>query len=152
MNTTAGPSHILPTSIPISFRTCRALPGRGTARPQFSKTPQFPKTPQSHQSPPVIASCRAEGTTLKVAVQGEIDHFSAAPLSAMLASAAAFGHTRLVVDASRVTFCDSGFLNALLAWRRGGRRLILAATSAAVRRLLAASRSGRLLARESLRP
>ncbi|MFF0741128.1 STAS domain-containing protein [Streptomyces sp. NPDC004111] len=97
----------------------------------------------------MIASCRAEGATLQVSVQGEIDYFSAAPLGALLASAASFGHTRLVVDASRVTFCDSGFLNALLAWRRGGRRLILAAASSAVRRLLAATRSGRLLTEEA---
>ncbi|MFJ6695944.1 STAS domain-containing protein [Streptomyces sp. NPDC091272] len=122
MNTTASPSHILPTSI---------RSGRGVAA----------------QPPlPVVAACRTEGTTLQIAVQGEIDHFTVAPLSALLASAAAFGHTRLVVDASRVTFCDSGFVNALLAWRRGGRRLELAGASAAVDRLLAASRSGALLA------
>ncbi|MEU8893281.1 STAS domain-containing protein [Streptomyces sp. NPDC048442] len=130
MNTTASPSHILPTSI-TSIRS-----GRGAARRPL---------------PPVIAACHTEGTTLSIAVQGEIDHFTAAPLSALLASAAAFGHTRLVVDASRVTFCDSGFLNALLAWRRGGRRLILAAASAAVKRLLAATRSGSLLAEEAQR-
>ncbi|MFI0979907.1 STAS domain-containing protein [Streptomyces sp. NPDC021093] len=129
MNTTASPSHILPTSLP-PIRSTRGV---------VHRPPQ-----------PVIAACRAEGTTLSVAVQGEIDHFTAAPLSALLASAAAFGHTRLVVDASRVTFCDSGFLNALLAWRRGGRRLILAAASAAVKRLLAATRSGSLLAEEAL--
>ncbi|MFD3515364.1 STAS domain-containing protein [Streptomyces sp. NPDC058657] len=99
----------------------------------------------------MIASCRTEGATLQLAVEGEIDHFSAAPLSALLASAASFGHTRLVVDASRVTFCDSGFLNALVAWRRGGRRLVLAAASAAVRRLLVATRSGRLLSEEARR-
>lgn len=125
VNTTASPSHILPTSVPISIRTGR--------------------------SPSVIASCRTEGATLRIAVQGEIDHFSAAPLSALLASAASFGHTRLVVDASQVTFCDSGFLNALLAWRRGGRRLVLAAASAAVRRLLSATRGGKLLAEEARR-
>ncbi|MCX5204685.1 STAS domain-containing protein [Streptomyces sp. NBC_00237] len=128
MNTTASPSHILP--IPTPVRT-----GRGVTRRPL---------------PGVVAACRTEGTTLNVAVQGEIDHFTAAPLSALLTSAAAFGHTRLVVDASRVTFCDSGFLNALLAWRRGGRRLILAAASAAVERLLRASRSGKLLMEEAL--
>ncbi len=127
MNTTANPSHILQ----VPTRTAR-----GAARRPL---------------PGVVASCRTEGTTLSIAVQGEIDHFTVAPLSALLTSAAAFGHTRLVVDASRVTFCDSGFLNALLAWRRGGRRLVLAAASVAVKRLLAASRSGKLLAQEARR-
>ncbi|MGW7411563.1 STAS domain-containing protein [Streptomyces sp. NPDC054863] len=130
MNTTASPSHILPISI-TSIRSGRAA----------AKRPPLP----------VVAACRTEGTTLRVAVQGEIDHFTAAPLSALLASAAAFGHTRLVVDASRVTFCDSGFLNALLAWRRGGRRLILAAASAAVKRLLAVGRNASLLTEEAPR-
>jgi anti-anti-sigma factor len=125
VNTTASPSHILPK------KPTRAIVPGGSGRS-------------------VVASCRTEGSTLKVAVQGEIDHFTVAPLSALLASAAAFGHTRLVVDASRVTFCDSGLLNALLAWRRGGRRLVLAAASLAVQRLLAATRSGNLLAKEAL--
>ncbi|GHH40987.1 STAS domain-containing protein [Streptomyces candidus] len=120
MNTTASPSHILPK--------------------KHSPAPRVTS---------VVASCRTEGSTLSIAVQGEIDHFTAAPLSALLTSAAAFGHTCLVVDASRVTFCDSGFVNALLAWRRGGRRLVLAAASTAVRRLLAATRCGHLLAKEA---
>ncbi|WP_434595423.1 STAS domain-containing protein [Streptomyces sp. A5-4] len=118
---TASPSHILPT-------LTRTISGpRGNA------------APSRHAQ--IVAACRTHGDTLVIALQGEIDRFTAAPLHAMLTSAAAFGHTRLVIDAARITFCDCGFLNAVLGWRRRGRRLCLAACSPAVERLLHATRA-----------
>ncbi|MBM7437757.1 STAS domain-containing protein [Streptomyces sp. HB132] len=51
----------------------------------------------------VVGSC----TILVVRLAGEIDHFSAAPLRGLPASAADDGCTGLVLDTSRVTFCDS---------------------------------------------
>ncbi|MEV6679094.1 STAS domain-containing protein [Streptomyces erythrochromogenes] len=89
----------------------------------------------------LIRSCTTLGTTLVVHLAGEIDHFSAAPLRALLASAADNGHTGLVLDCSRVTFCDSGFLAALDWWPRQGRRLRLTHRSRAVERLLRAAAS-----------
>ncbi|KJY20132.1 hypothetical protein VR43_16790, partial [Streptomyces sp. NRRL S-104] len=47
--------------------------------------------------------------------------------------------TGLVLDCSRVTFCDSGFLAALDWWPRQGRRLRLTHRSRAVERLLRAA-------------
>ncbi|GGS37770.1 hypothetical protein Snoj_28920 [Streptomyces nojiriensis] len=79
------------------------------------------------------------GTTLLVHLAGEIDHFRAAPLRALLASAADDGYTGLVLDTERVTFADSGFLAVLDWWPRHGRRLRLANRSRAVRRLLHAA-------------
>ncbi|MBZ9594049.1 MULTISPECIES: STAS domain-containing protein [Streptomyces] len=87
----------------------------------------------------LIHSCTTLGTTLVVHLAGEIDHFSAAPLRAFLASAADNGHTGLVLDCSRITFCDSGFLAALDWWPRQGRRLRLTHRSRAVERLLRAA-------------
>ncbi|MFF5502895.1 STAS domain-containing protein [Streptomyces roseolus] len=84
----------------------------------------------------VIDSCTALGATLVVRLAGEIDHYSAAPLRALLASAADDGCTGLVLDTSRVTFCDAGLLAVLDWWPRRGRRLRLANRSPAVRRLL----------------
>ncbi|MDK1473007.1 STAS domain-containing protein [Streptomyces sp. 549] len=59
-------------------------------------------------------------------------------------SAAGRGAARVVVDVSRVTFCDSGLLRALLPWRTASREVDLAAPSEAVRRLLAVTRVGEL--------
>ncbi|GHE26012.1 STAS domain-containing protein [Streptomyces hydrogenans] len=87
----------------------------------------------------VIHSCTTLGSTLVIHLAGEIDHYSAAPLWALLASAADHGCTGLVLDTSRVTFCDSGFLAVLRWWPRHGRRLRLANRSRAVQRLLNAS-------------
>ncbi|MFD6791570.1 STAS domain-containing protein, partial [Streptomyces anthocyanicus] len=84
----------------------------------------------------VIDSCTTLGATLVVRLSGEIDHFSAAPLRALLASAADDGCTGLVLDTSRVTFCDSGFLAVLRWWPQQGRRLRLANPSRAVQHLL----------------
>ncbi|MFD6225711.1 STAS domain-containing protein [Streptomyces sp. NPDC060232] len=87
----------------------------------------------------LIHSRTALGTTLVAHLAGEIDHFSAAELRAFLASAADSGVTGLVLDCSRVTFCDSGFLAALDWWPRQGRRLRLTHRSRAVERLLRAA-------------
>lgn len=87
----------------------------------------------------VVHSCTTFGTTLVVRLSGEIDHFSAAPLRALLASAAEDGYTGLVLDTSRVTFADSGFLAVLDWWPRHGRRLRLANRSRAVKHLLHAA-------------
>ncbi|MGA5192640.1 STAS domain-containing protein [Streptomyces exfoliatus] len=87
----------------------------------------------------VIDSCTTLGTTLLVHLAGEIDRYSAAPLWALLASADDDGYTGLVLDTSRVAFCDSGFLAILRWWPRHGRRLRLANRSRAVQRLLNAS-------------
>lgn len=87
----------------------------------------------------VVHSRATLDTTLVLHLTGEIDHFSAAPLRALLASAAADGYTGLVLDTSRVTFCDSGFLAVLRWWPRCGRRLRLTARSRAVKRLLEAA-------------
>ncbi|MDX3538542.1 STAS domain-containing protein [Streptomyces sp. MB09-01] len=87
----------------------------------------------------VVNSCTTLGATLVVSLSGEIDHFSAVPLRALLASAADAGYTGLVLDASRVTFADSGFLAVLEWWPRHGRRLRLANRSRAVKRLLHAA-------------
>ncbi|GGT15541.1 STAS domain-containing protein [Streptomyces purpureus] len=88
----------------------------------------------------VVHSCTSLGeTTLVIHLTGQIDHYSAAPLRAMLTSAAADGYTVLVLEASRVTFCDSGLLNALQWWERRGHLLHFTARSSCVQRLLNAA-------------
>ncbi|MEW2136574.1 STAS domain-containing protein [Streptomyces sp. NPDC005409] len=87
----------------------------------------------------VVHSCTTLGSTLIVRLTGEIDHFSAAPLRALLASAADDGYTGLVLDTRGVTFADSGFLAVLDGWPRHGRRLRLAHRSRAVKRPLHAA-------------
>ncbi|MFF8610388.1 STAS domain-containing protein [Streptomyces sp. NPDC015346] len=85
----------------------------------------------------VVHSCTSVGaTTLLIRLRGEIDHFSAAPLRAMLTSAAAEGFTHLILDASRVTFCDAGLLGVLAQWSRTGRGYRIDAPSDVVLRLL----------------
>jgi stage II sporulation protein AA (anti-sigma F factor antagonist) len=108
-----------------------------------STSPILPGTAQhdtgsdSAPSGIVVRSCITTGDrTLVVHLAGEIDHFSAGPLRAILASAAADGHRDLVLDTSQVTFCDSGFLGILDWWPHHGRRLRLEARSPAVQRLL----------------
>ncbi|MER5204828.1 STAS domain-containing protein [Streptomyces sp. NPDC002825] len=86
-----------------------------------------------------IESCTTLGTTLVVHLSGEVDHYSASPLRALLASAADAGYTGLVLDTARVTFCDSALLAALTWWPRRGRRLRLANRSRAVTHLLNAA-------------
>ncbi|MFE6225951.1 STAS domain-containing protein [Streptomyces sp. NPDC057854] len=87
----------------------------------------------------VVASCTTLGATLVVHLAGEIDHYSAAPLRTLLASAADAGYTGLVLDTARVTFCDSALLAVLDWWPRHGRRLSLAHCSRALQHLLHAA-------------
>jgi anti-anti-sigma factor len=91
----------------------------------------------------VITSCTTLGATLVLHLAGEIDHYSAAPLRALLDSAADNGCTGLVLDTARVVFCDSGFLAVLDRWPRQGRRLRLVNRSRPVQRLLNATASAR---------
>ncbi|MEU4353688.1 STAS domain-containing protein [Streptomyces virginiae] len=118
-----------------------------------SSTAPILRAPLATEAPPIvhdsdadtapgvilIRCCTTLGATLVVHLAGEIDHFSAAPLRTFLASAADNGITGLVLDCSRVTFCDSGFLAALDCWPRQGRRLRLTHRSRAVERLLRAA-------------
>ncbi|MFD3661379.1 STAS domain-containing protein [Streptomyces sp. NPDC058659] len=87
----------------------------------------------------VVESCTTLGSALVIDLAGEIDRYSAAPLRALLASAADGGCTDVVLDTARVAFCDSGFLAVLDWWPRHGRRLRLANRSRAVQRLLDAA-------------
>ncbi|GGV13431.1 hypothetical protein GCM10010275_63160 [Streptomyces litmocidini] len=121
-----------------------------TTAPILPATLAAPAPPVVHDSgadtaPGVISigSCTTLGSTLIVHLAGEIDRSSVAPLGALLASAADHGCTGLVLDTSRVTFCDSGFLAVLRWWPRHGRRLRLANRSRAVQRLLNASTAAR---------
>ncbi|MEU1277955.1 STAS domain-containing protein [Streptomyces sp. NPDC005805] len=91
----------------------------------------------------VVHSCTSAGTLLCVALRGEIDYVTVSPLRAIMASAAAAGFTRLILDTSRVVFADSALLGALGLWCRDDRRLRLAAPSRAVQRLLEAVRDCR---------
>ncbi|MER5735529.1 MULTISPECIES: STAS domain-containing protein [unclassified Streptomyces] len=117
-----------------------------TTTPILPTPPAAPAPPVVHDSGAdtapgviVIDSCTTLGATLVVHLAGEIDHYSATPLRALLASAADDGYTGLVLDTSRVTFCDTGFLAVLDWWPRNGRRLRLANRSPAVQRLLNAA-------------
>ncbi|MEV4945589.1 STAS domain-containing protein [Streptomyces sp. NPDC053755] len=135
MSTTNGTSPILP----------------GTTQPEPDPaTATGAAAPAGADTAPgdiIVHSCATRGrTTLVIHLAGEIDRFSAGPLRAMLASAAADGYRSLVLDTSRVTFCDSGFLDVLDRWMSRGLRLRMEPPSPAVRRLLCAvalSRAGR---------
>ncbi|MGW6455900.1 STAS domain-containing protein [Streptomyces sp. NPDC055078] len=60
---------------------------------------------------------RTEGESEVVKPAGELDHHTAELLSAPLESALAQGRSRLVIDCSRLEFCDSTGLNVMLAAR-----------------------------------
>ncbi|WP_190219647.1 STAS domain-containing protein [Streptomyces griseosporeus] len=89
------------------------------------------------------------GDTLHVRLRGDIDHFSAAPLRAILTAAAADGRTRLVLDCADVSFCDSALLGALALWQGEGRTAEVRQAPPAVRRLLALERELRAGPRET---
>ncbi|MEV6245961.1 STAS domain-containing protein [Streptomyces sp. NPDC051742] len=117
-----------------------------TTAPILPATLAAPAPPVMHDSGAdtapgviIIDSCTTLGSTLVLHLAGEIDHYSATPLRALLASAIDNGYSGLVLDTSRVAFCDSGFLAILHWWPRHGRRLRLANHSRAVQRLLNAS-------------
>ncbi|MFI1017603.1 STAS domain-containing protein [Streptomyces sp. NPDC020965] len=60
---------------------------------------------------------RTVGHSEVVQPAGELDHHTADLLSAPLEAALTQGRSRLVVDCSRLEFCDSTGLNVLLAAR-----------------------------------
>ena len=60
---------------------------------------------------------RTEGRSEVVAVAGELDHHTADLLREPLDECLAKGFNRLVVDCSRLEFCDSTGLNVLLGAR-----------------------------------
>ncbi|MDX3854814.1 STAS domain-containing protein [Streptomyces sp. AK02-01A] len=60
---------------------------------------------------------RTEGRSEVVAVAGELDHHTAELLREPLDDAIEQGRVRLVVDCSRLEFCDSTGLNVLLGAR-----------------------------------
>ncbi len=60
---------------------------------------------------------RSEGASAVFAPAGELDHHTADLLREPLERAVAEGVTRLVVDCSRLEFCDSTGLNVLLGAR-----------------------------------
>ncbi|MCT4351568.1 STAS domain-containing protein [Streptomyces sp. Je 1-79] len=111
--------------------------------PILTETPRPPVPDPGADTAPggiVVHSCTHVGpATLLVRLTGEIDHHSAAPLRAILLSAAADGRTDLILDASRVTFCDSGLLGVLDLWSRLGRRYRIDAPPPVVLRLLRAA-------------
>lgn len=60
---------------------------------------------------------RYEGVSAVVAPEGELDHHTADVLSEPLEKSVQSGYSRLVVDCSRLDFCDSTGLNVLLSAR-----------------------------------
>ncbi|MFF2654723.1 STAS domain-containing protein [Streptomyces sp. NPDC058045] len=60
---------------------------------------------------------RREGATAVVSVVGELDHHTADLLREPLEECLDAGFSRLVVDCSRLEFCDSTGLNVLLGAR-----------------------------------
>ncbi|MER6398597.1 STAS domain-containing protein [Kitasatospora sp. NPDC001603] len=85
-------------------------------------------------------SSRIPGWAVVCCLHGEVDHDQKEKLESSLAEAVKAGQPRLIVDLSGLTFCDCASLNALLQTRQdaeaAGERLILAAPSPPVRRLL----------------
>ncbi|MFJ1701923.1 STAS domain-containing protein [Kitasatospora sp. NPDC088346] len=75
------------------------------------------------------------GTTVLVALAGELDLDTLAPADEALGQALATGPARVVVDLAEVSFCDSSGLNLLLRTR-------LAAQEAEVELRLAAAPDG----------
>lgn len=60
---------------------------------------------------------RHHGVSAVVTPEGELDHHTADLLSEPLERSVADGYSRLVVDCSRLDFCDSTGLNVLLGAR-----------------------------------
>jgi anti-anti-sigma factor len=81
----------------------------------------------------VLALYEVEGARV-VVVHGDQDADTVAPLAAALTAAVADG-TRVIVEASKLGFADSSFLNVLLSCHRHG-DLRLVAPTPALRRLL----------------
>ncbi|MET9464019.1 STAS domain-containing protein [Streptomyces sp. NPDC006544] len=62
----------------------------------------------------LVVDVRPVGGATVLALAGELDHDTAEPLRAALQAARAPGRQRLLVDFSRLDFCDSTGLNVLL--------------------------------------
>ncbi|MDH6226605.1 MULTISPECIES: STAS domain-containing protein [Streptomyces] len=71
----------------------------------------------SAQSGRLLVEVREEGASAVVIPAGELDHHTAELLREPLERNLAKGRTRLVVDCSRLEFCDSTGLNVLLGAR-----------------------------------
>lgn len=74
-------------------------------------------TAGSTQSGRLLVEVRTEGRSAVVTPAGELDHHTAELLRAPLDDCLAKGFSRLVVDCSRLDFCDSTGLNVLLGAR-----------------------------------
>jgi anti-sigma B factor antagonist len=83
---------------------------------------------------------RSQGEHTVLSVTGEIDLYTAPTLQSELMAALGAGKTRLIVDMSRVDFCDSTGINVLLAAHRHARErggeLQLASPGSATRKVL----------------
>ncbi|MFF4642640.1 STAS domain-containing protein [Streptomyces sp. NPDC001389] len=133
MNTPIDPiDRPLPLLAGTPLRALRALPPRG-----FPAAPPPPGLPTEPAGPPAprILSC-LDGGVLSVGLAGEFDHHGCLPLRALLDDGAALGARRLVLEAARVTFCDSALARLLDRWSGTGRSWELASASRAVRLLL----------------
>ena len=71
----------------------------------------------SAQSGRLLVEVRQEGTSAVVTPAGELDHHTADLLREPLEDCLEKGLSRLVVDCSRLEFCDSTGLNVLLGAR-----------------------------------
>ncbi|MDQ0787392.1 STAS domain-containing protein [Streptomyces sp. B3I8] len=71
----------------------------------------------SAQSGRLLVEVREEGTSAVVTPAGELDHHTADLLREPLEDCLEKGFSRLVVDCSRLEFCDSTGLNVLLGAR-----------------------------------
>lgn len=65
----------------------------------------------------LLVEVRQEGTSAVVTPAGELDHHTADLLREPLDECLGNGHSRLVIDCSRLEFCDSTGLNVLLGAR-----------------------------------
>ncbi|MFF4537346.1 STAS domain-containing protein [Streptomyces aureus] len=71
----------------------------------------------SAQSGRLLVEVREEGTSAVVTPAGELDHHTADLLREPLEACLEKGYARLVIDCSRLEFCDSTGLNVLLGAR-----------------------------------
>jgi anti-anti-sigma factor len=71
----------------------------------------------SAQSGRLLVEVRQEGSSAVVTPAGELDHHTADLLREPLEDCLAKGKSRLVVDCTRLEFCDSTGLNVLLGAR-----------------------------------
>ncbi|MFI1505473.1 STAS domain-containing protein [Streptomyces sp. NPDC020597] len=100
-------------------------------------------------TPPDI-TVRADGERVVVAVRGDLDLDSAAPLGRALSAALDAAEEGIDLELDGVLFCDCSALNVLLAVReeglRQGRTVVLRSVGPAVARLLTLTGTGPLFA------